>query len=64
MLPMSIKIQYNSNLLFQIQPELITLNPMDIVHVNRPSKKNTTKDDDDEVSFPISSVQQFRYMYL
>lgn len=40
----------------QIQPELITLNPMDIVHVNHRSKKGTRKegqnddDDDDEVS--------------
>lgn len=41
----------------QVQPELITLNPMDIVRVNHPSKKGTRKkgqnddyDDDDEVS--------------
>lgn len=38
--------------ILQIQPELITLDPMDILRVNRPSKKNTGKeglnDDDDE----------------
>ena len=41
----------------QVQPELITLDPMDIVHVNHPSKRSkVTKEghnddnDDDEVS--------------
>lgn len=38
--------------ILQIQPELITLDPMDILRVNRPSKKNTGKeglnDDGDE----------------
>ena len=43
--------------ILQIQPELITLDPMDILRVNRPSKKNTGKEglnddneDEDEVS--------------
>ena len=43
--------------ILQIQPELITLDPMDILCVNRPSKKNTGKEglnddneDEDEVS--------------
>ena len=36
-----------SHLYFQIQPELISLNPMDIVHVTTMPKKD---DDDDEVS--------------
>ena len=47
--------------ILQIQPELITLDPMDILRVNRPSNKNSGKagfndddddddDDDDEVS--------------
>ena len=45
--------------LLQIQPELITLNPMDILHVNRPSKKGASKggqnddDEDDEVRLAI-----------
>lgn len=49
----------------QIQPELITLNPMDIVHVNHPSKKGARKggqndydDDDDEVRPIIQPVRQ------
>ena len=43
--------------ILQIQPELITLDPMDILRVNRRSKKNTGKEglnddneDEDEVS--------------
>ena len=43
--------------ILQIQPELITLDPMDILRVNRPSKKKTGKEglnnddeDEDEVS--------------
>ena len=48
--------------LLQIQPELITLNPMDIVHVNHPSKKhmgqNDNDDDNDEVRPIIQPVRQ------
>ena len=43
--------------ILQIQPELITLDPMDILRVNRPSKKNTGKEslnDDDEDEDEVS----------
>ena len=44
--------------ILQIQPELITLDPMDILRVNRPSKKNTGKEglnDDDEDEDEVSA---------
>lgn len=44
--------------ILQIQPELITLDPMDILRVNRFSKKNTGKDglnDDDEDEDEVSA---------
>lgn len=44
--------------ILQIQPELITLDPMDILRVNRFSKKNTWKDglnDDDEDEDEVSA---------
>jgi len=53
-------------LLEKIQPELITLNPMDILHVNRASKKGASKggqDDDDDDDEQPNSKEKFEPKY-
>lgn len=51
-------------LLEKIQPELITLNPMDIVHVNHPSKKPLGQNDyDDDNDEQTDSKKKFEPKY-